>query len=208
MKAPIQLAGLSFAALAALTATTPSCTEPPIVLASVPSTDAGSPATPVRCVDSKSCPAGSYCSKATCSSTTGSCALFPAVCGQDENPVCGCDSVTYYNPCLSQAAGVPAYTPSECPFDNTTPCGGEGSLACPDPTTQSCALLVGSKGQCPDGVVGTCWVLPATCPTGPDGADQWDACDGSEHCANTCEAIRSGNPYRRASQCPAPPGGS
>jgi hypothetical protein len=199
---------ISFAALAALASTTPSCTQESIVLATLPTTDAGSPPTPARCVDSTSCAAGTFCSKTTCSDATGTCELAPPVCDQQpENPVCGCDAITYYNDCLRQAAGIMASTPEACRSDSFTPCTTDGSLPCPEPATQKCAVLIsgGGKGGCPQGFPGTCWVVPQACPTTPDGTDRWDACNQSQYCVDTCDAIASGQPFRRSDMCQPPP---
>jgi hypothetical protein len=209
MKTSHVVAVFSFAALAALLSATPSCTQDSIVLATLRTNDAGVPVTPTRCADKDDCAAGSFCSKATCSDTTGTCQRILVCDGQPELPVCGCDAITYYNDCLRQAAGIVASTPDEC-SDNIQPCSSDGSLACPDPTTQMCALLIPSKGPCPPELFGTCWVIPASCPTTPEGTDRWNACDQADqtdHCLDTCDAIRSGNAFRRAAQCPPPPMG-
>ena len=209
MSASRCVTALSFAALAAVASTTPSCTQESIVLATLPATDAGSPPTPpARCVNSTTCAAGTFCSKTACSDATGTCELIPAVCDQQpENPVCGCDAITYYNDCLRQAASIAASTPDACRSDAFTPCTTDGSLPCPDPSAQKCAVLIGGggKGQCPQDFPGTCWVVPQACPTTPDGTDRWDACNQSQYCVDTCDAIASGQPFRRSNMCQPPP---
>jgi len=46
------------------------------------------------------------------------CELGPPLevgCFEVYEPVCGCDEVTYGNECKATAAGVPSFTPGECP---------------------------------------------------------------------------------------------
>jgi hypothetical protein len=183
-----------------------SCTDAPIVIASVPASDAGTPAEPVACLSLSDCPGGTFCSKTSCSAdAVGSCQLFPAYCDPTEKPVCGCDQITYFNTCLRQSAGIVFETANECAFDNATPCAGEQNLDCPDGS--QCARLLGSKGPCQDDFPGTCWALPATCPTPIPGADRWDSCaNPSMSCLDTCTAISGGGAFQRSPPCSPPPG--
>jgi len=36
------------------------------------------------------------------------------ICTMDYNPVCGCDKITYSNPCAAECAGITVYIKGEC----------------------------------------------------------------------------------------------
>ena len=187
---------LSLLSLAALPL---ACSDEAIVLATIPesASDGGSRPPPQRCVTPSDCSSGSLCEKHDCDDVHGVCEAAPALCGDEEDLVCGCDGVTYFNDCLRKAAGVAPLHAGECASeavrcDSATPCPGSAT----------CATLLGyGDGSCAGAQQGTCWVVPATCPAATT-PDQFDACDHSARCVDTCTAIRSGAPYFRASRCP------
>ncbi|MCB0517245.1 MAG: hypothetical protein KDD49_14365 [Bacteroidetes bacterium] len=59
------------------------------------------------CLNNSACPTGYYCAKAEgdCKGI-GTCQQKPFFCSFIYDPVCGCDSIQYDNPCLAAAAGV------------------------------------------------------------------------------------------------------
>jgi hypothetical protein len=176
------------------------CTDETIVLASLPTTDAGAPApAPIRCVTIADCPTTDYyCSMTSCDAQTGTCVLAPVVCDPSEAPVCGCDNITYFNDCLREANGIAASTPNPC-MNNPQLCGGPSNTQCPDGAL--CARLGLIHGPCTDAIPGTCWFLPAKCPTTPP-PDLWDSCDSAGAlCVDTCNAITQGGAYRRSLKC-------
>lgn len=59
-----------------------------------------------------------FCTWACNKSDESICELVPALpisCFQVYDPVCGCNDVTYGNECEANAAGVPSFSPGECP---------------------------------------------------------------------------------------------
>jgi hypothetical protein len=205
--AAFALAGSSVALFAA-------CADEQIVLATLPpGEDGGLPSQPRRCVDARECSSKEFCSRVTCGDVAGFCELAPVLCEEDARPACGCDGVTYWNDCLRRTAGITAAMPGECGY-NARMCrhgGGKGGPPGePDdcPPGAYCAHLLSLPGVqpppefCAPDAPGTCWALPAACPDHA-GPDRWIACGTPQTvCAPTCDAIRSGLPYKRASACP------
>lgn len=186
------------------------CADEQIVLATLPpGFDGGMAGDPKRCVDNSGCSGKELCARTSCGDVAGSCELAPLLCDEDAHPVCGCDGVTYWNDCLGRVAGVTSMTVGECGY-NARKCGkgahgpAPGSdMDCPDATY--CARLLPNDGPpdfCSGDAPGTCWALPAVCPE-HGGPDRWIACAMTKGgCVSSCDAIRSGAPYKRAKACP------
>jgi hypothetical protein len=189
------------------------CSNEEIVLATVTSSEAGVPGDVKRCVENKDCSATMFCSRKDCDDVGGTCEARPVVCEEGPMPVCGCDGVTYWNDCLRRTVGATVLHAGEC-SDTARICGrgGRGGPGGPGghmddcPPGASCARLLppdlGTSSLCSPDVPGTCWALPAVCPD-HGGPDRWIPCDPAKTgCASTCDAIRTGEPYKRAITCP------
>jgi hypothetical protein len=205
------------AATIAALALASACSDEEIVLATVPSSEGGSREQLKRCVVNTDCSATMFCSRRDCDDVGGTCEPRPVVCDEAPMPVCGCDGITYWNDCLRRTVGATVMRPGEC-SDTARLCGrgssppGPGGPGSPGPETcppgLSCARLlppdldITMPALCPPDLPGTCWALPAICPE-RGGPDRWISCDPTKSfCASTCEAIRSGEPHKRATACP------
>jgi hypothetical protein len=187
------------------------CSNEEIVLATVTSSEGGSSGEVKRCVENKDCSSTTFCSRKDCDDPGGTCEPRPVVCDEAPMPVCGCDGITYWNDCLRRTVGATALRAGEC-SDTARLCGrgGRGGPGGPHmddcPPGASCARLlppdIGTPVMCPFDVPGVCWALPAVCPD-RGGPDRWISCDPAKTaCTSTCDAIRAGEPHKRAIACP------
>ena len=154
------------------------------------------------CSPTLGCPSGQFCVKSSCNAPFGYCESPPSFCGNEHDPVCGCDGVAYWNDCLRQRSGVAASTMGPCPPHLQLPCDGQGNPPCPMINELCAKLDTGSSGSCDPDFPGVCWVLPPTCPEDAGGA--WIRCGGGPpSCTDLCDAIRSGEPYELSNNtCP------
>ena len=192
------------------------CGRPQVEVATIE--DGGAPCSTLD--GGQSCLPGFFCSSTSCGSATGRCesARTGESCAEPYDPQCGCDGLTYFNPCLRQVARQSEATGGGvCPFNNTPhscsatkPCAG----------SQVCALVFPSGSLVPatsDGgldpmactafeqfisffPLGVCWVLPES-GSCPDSGATLRSCDGQ--CTNACPAIRTPTGFLSDS-CPAP----
>lgn len=161
----------------------------PVDLSVITVPDAGS-ITPITtpCSDTSDCLADEFCDKTSCGDALGECAQRPLACGDDVQPECGCDGVTYMNDCLRRISGIeaifehgPCHQPMRC--DPQTPCPGESKCA-----------RVGPPGSCGMMMRGACWRVASTCAASTD--EHYFAC-GPSQCLDLCGAVNSGQPVER-----------
>lgn len=202
MRLGLRAAAATGIAVLALAALAPACGSTDEVVARI------------RCTSNDECDTGSFCSKQTCDSRTGSCEILPPSCGNDLGLVCGCPSTTeggpsrpgpvFWNDCVRRMHGAPSAL-----------IGGEGGL-CPFTSAASCLTssdcTFGSfcshlrSPDCrppadPSAKTGYCLALPPECPTTIDlggGTIHVAAaitCDAARTCTDWCTAVRSETPF-------------
>jgi hypothetical protein len=126
----------------------------------------------------------------------GACAPKPGgVAPPDEDPVCGCDGVTYWNATLAAQKGASVASAGACSGPAPTPCGP----GAPCPAGLVCSKQVADATQCsPVDATGVCWGIPLQCPlTGR----QARACS-DQACQTVCTLAASQNPWFDDGLCP------
>jgi Kazal-type serine protease inhibitor domain len=129
------------------------------------SLDAASVPVGSACGPAARCGASGYCDVGATCGTTGTCAVLPTTCTDIGEPACGCDGITYGNPCTAAAAGVSIAKLGACstPPPHPTPTGqlfACGKVLC-DAATQYCQRAYSDVP--PFAETDTCPALPSSC---------------------------------------------
>jgi hypothetical protein len=146
------------------------------------------------CHDNDECDNGTYCKKESCSSAEGTCVQQPESCVGDNavfDPVCGCDRMTYYTPCVAAREGVNVETAGECTGDDQAPCNREDGGASCEPQRNGARCYrprVGCEGL--SSSTGVCWVLPDQCPPNePTNNTYCGGSSGDPECVGLCAIL-------------------
>lgn len=146
-------------------------------------------------VANNTCPDGFYCESANC--TTGVCTAAPA--STDEDPVCGCDRLTYWNTSIAAANGASVRVTGACPAGvacsaNNPNCPAPALCNLEQPSAAGCNLL--NPG-------GRCWVLPDTCPPQAVGSTPTARrCNSNNACQTRCTLIMNARTFMVDPTCP------
>jgi hypothetical protein len=87
----------------------------------------------------------------------GTCRDIPEACSDRDEPVCGCNGITYDNDCEAAAAGVNVDSEGAC--DEDLSCGGSSTNTCDDGS-----FCKADEGDCTEDAAGTCTEQPEACP--------------------------------------------
>lgn len=151
------------------------------------------------------CDKGLYCSlpvEAKCGAgdQTGTCTPIPQGCTKELNEVCGCDDVTYGNPCMAAAAGASIAHQGACKTTGVA-CGEIGGCApdefCNFPPDSACGIADGP---------GVCTKVPPKGTACDSNYDPVCGCDGKTY-GNGCEALVAGMSVASKGECGTRPVG-
>jgi hypothetical protein len=147
------------------------------------------------------CDAKSFCDytvTANCGrrGDTGTCTAIPEACDTLEQPVCGCDAMTYSNECFANMAGVSIVGMGSCSLGSGDTCGGITGEQCP--SGEYCFFPM--ETQCGSGdQTGTCQLSGGILCN--DVVNEVCGCDGKTY-PNSCYAERAGTSVASNGACP------
>lgn len=152
----------------------------------------GAGGAPGSCTFGDACPPGQYCEAPGCGA--GACVPtpIPASVPATQDPVCGCDGVTYWNPETAAVKGMSVAAAGACAAPIAC---GQGS---PCPAGMKCNREAADAASCSPQVAGTCWGVVANCPAG---GPQAKACT-NQQCELVCSLVQSQNPWFDDGACP------
>lgn len=131
------------------------------------------------------CPSGYFCNATGCGA--GTCIPKLTKTGNQYNPVCGCDGVTYWNPSVAGYFGMAVNTTGACiatavKCSKASPCAA--GLHCNNRRDQAlCAV---------PSTLGVCWGLPEQCPADPKGQP---CVAPTTQCTSKCDLIQTETPW-------------
>lgn len=164
--------------------------------------DGGLPGFGMPCTSPADCKPGYFCERFSCGDPKGWCEEQPALCSAIQDPVCGCDGISYFNDCVRQMNGVARASRSECK-ETAKRCNPFTGLRCPSGTY--CGGLQRQNAVCDPSTFSApkCWGLPADCSFA--GGARYQSCfptsTGERPCVNACQAIESEVPHIPVASC-------
>jgi len=146
------------------------------------------------------CDPGEYCNAPGCGA--GTCKPLGNLESPTKAPVCGCNGATYWNDSLAFIEGMSIAALGECALPVTCLLVDGGT--CSTGANHVCNFEKQSANECFVPMqVGTCWVMPKTCPIINGFGGPYRPCgDPMAGCSYECEAIKAAKPFYLDGSCP------
>jgi hypothetical protein len=124
--------------------------------------------------------------------------MKPANEDPNEDVVCGCDDINYWNASVAGSHGMATKAAGECA--SVAQCGGFAGKACP-PGALCNQQVMPNECNAAD-ISGTCWAVPSQCGGRIGFGPNSTYCNGSVKCGSLCAAIKSGKLWYTDASCP------
>jgi hypothetical protein len=166
---------------------------------------AGGTSSSVTCSNDNGCQPTQFCSKSACNAPTGVCKTKPLQCAGTDAvfaPVCGCDHMTYYSPCVADREGTNVASQGECTGMTVSCTRADGGASCKP--ARALARCYRPRDSCTgtSAATGVCWVMPDECPNEPQ-VNRYCNLGGTPSCVGFCEGISNEYPiWPDSNLCP------